>query len=387
MSEILHIKKFGPIEDVKLEFKKVNILIGDQGTGKSTIVKLISAIKSNFFKDIFDVPDDAEDRPTKVFLKHLENFGIEKLVKIDSEISFVSNDFAFKFSNKKVILIKVPEYLFALSLGFNINYIPAERIMIPSLTDALFGLMQEKVLLPKLFLRFGIKFQSSRREQPDFFYREILQVDYSHINGLDYVVLKDGNKIFLTDASSGMQGAIPLLVVLDSVYSQNYLSRDFDNKVYLNKNLFMLILEEPELNLFPETQRKLLGYIIAGNFIEEKSGTSIKNNIDNRLYKNNLYITTHSPYILTSLNNLMYAYEVGQKHSEEVNKIIEKKYWLNPEDVSAYMLLPNGTCENILDKDEEGSVLIDAGKIDEISRQLNSDFDKLIDLEMVNTNE
>jgi hypothetical protein len=95
--------------------------------------------------------------------------------------------------------------------------------------------------------------------------------------------------------------------------------------------------------------------------------------------KNQLVITTHSPYILTSLNNLMYAYEVGQKELEAVNKIIDNKYWINPDDVSAYMLLTDGTCEDILDREEN---IIQAEKIDSVSRQINHEFDLIQNIKL-----
>jgi hypothetical protein len=386
MVEKLTIKNFGPIKDVTLELRAINILIGDQGTGKSTIVKLISAIKSNFFRDIFDVPDNTEDRSTKVFLKHLENFGIEKLVRRDTKINFESNDFLFSFSGEKITNFEASSYLTdEQKISFNFTYIPAERVMIPALADALFGLMQEKVVLPHLFLRFGNKFQSSRKEKPDFSYLEILQVDYSHINGIDYVLLKDGSKIFLTDASSGMQGAIPLLVVLDSINSYNYAGArqkitagGMVARPMREDPLTLLIVEEPELNLFPETQNKLLKYALSNNLITDNEGTPIMTDKNKNCYKNSLFITTHSPYIITSLNNMMYSYEVGQKHAEEVDKIIEKKYWLNPEDVSAYMLFKDGF-EDIIDR-QEGMIQVE--RIDEVSRKLNSDFDLLQNIEL-----
>ena len=42
MEERLIINDFGPIKYIDLPIKRVNILIGDQGTGKSTVAKLIS---------------------------------------------------------------------------------------------------------------------------------------------------------------------------------------------------------------------------------------------------------------------------------------------------------------------------------------------------------
>jgi len=94
-----------------------------------------------------------------------------------------------------------------------------------------------------------------------------------------------------------------------------------------------------------------------------------------------MLLTTHSPYILTSLNNLMYAYQIGKDNVSKVERIVERRYWVNPEDVSAYMLLPNGTCESIIDS--EG--LIKAEKIDSVSAILNEDFNAIMDIEINDT--
>ena len=131
-----------------------------------------------------------------------------------------------------------------------------------------------------------------------------------------------------------------------------------------------LIIEEPELNLFPETQYELVSHLSQN--IASRTGTG------QMYYSNHLLLTTHSPYILTSLNNLMYAYQVGQEHVEEVNKIIDKKYWVNPDDVSAYRLMTDGTAKNIVDEELKQ---IDAGELDEISRSINAIWDKISDIE------
>src|SRR5206468_2795204 len=101
-------------------------------------------------------------------------------------------------------------------------------------------------------------------------------------------------------------------------------------------------------------------------------------------FKHQLILTTHSPYILTSLNNLMYAYQVGQEHAEEVNKIIDKKYWVNPQDVSAYRLMADGTAKNIVD-DEFNQ--IDAVEFDEVSREINRIWDRISDIRFSSVNE
>ena len=96
-----------------------------------------------------------------------------------------------------------------------------------------------------------------------------------------------------------------------------------------------IIVEEPELNLFPTAQNSLVQYLV------EKSTA----------FNNQILLTTHSPYILASVNNLIYGYKVGQTSKEDVDQILPQKYWLNPDEVSAYRLLSDGTSKDIIDKD------------------------------------
>ena len=130
----------------------------------------------------------------------------------------------------------------------------------------------------------------------------------------------------------------------------------------MKKKKKTFIVEEPELNLFPSIQKELVNYL----------AKEAKN------FGNTILLTTHSPYILTSLNNLMFAYQTGQSNGEDIDKIIDKKYWVNPADVSAYMMFPNGECKSIIDR--EG--LIKTEKIDNISQILNKEFNEMFDIEL-----
>ena len=82
----------------------------------------------------------------------------------------------------------------------------------------------------------------------------------------------------------------------------------------------------------------------------------------------------------------MYAYEIGQRYNNEVSEVIKKEYWVNPEDVTAYRLLNNGTCKSIMSKSEDGT-LIRAEEIDEISKKINKEFNELINIEIKYTSE
>ncbi len=385
MSETLTIKNFGPVKDMSFEFKKINIFIGDQGTGKSTVAKIIFAIKNCLFRELFDLPEiDNLDKQTQQFYGHLDLAGIKTFLKKESLLTYKSPDCHFELKNNKVSVTK--NISNAELMYFNSNYIVAERNMVHVLADSLYALLEVKADLPKLFLRFGSKYQTSRKSKIEFNYSNILRVKFTHKNNKDYILLPDGNEINLSDASSGIQGCVALLTVTDAIMSE---VSGISLQYLLDKNLRLLVIEEPELNCFPETQDKLIKHLIENNrylniepFVSENSNPEnptidfIEHYEDD--LKNQLIITTHSPYILTSFNNLMYAYEIGQKEPGEVNKIINKKYWVNSDDVSAYILLPNGTCEDIFDREEN---LIKAEKIDGVSRILNEQFEGLSNIE------
>lgn len=370
MKEKLVIKNFGPIKSVELELGRFNVLIGEQGTGKSTVAKLLTVLRSTFFIDLFNVTDDETiNRETQLFFEHLKLVEIQNYFYDNTEIQYLCELYSLELKNKMVIIKKRREPLLEESLYNNLNYIPAERILVTTLANSLFALIETGTSLPKLFLRFGDKFQKARKEQTSFDYTNILGIKYIYKDNKDIIILPSGKEIPTQDASSGIQGSVSLLTVFNSITGHGRIKHShFQNS---DKLVGYLIIEEPELSCFPETQHKLLKHISKEIAIKEDFGKDY--------YKYRLLITTHSPYILTSLNNMMYAYKIGQLYNDEADKIIEKKYWINPDDVSVYMMLPNGECEDIFDR-EEG--MIKAEKIDEVSRKLNSQFDLLQDIEL-----
>jgi AAA ATPase domain len=360
---------------VDLDLRKVNVLIGDQGTGKSIVAKILIAVKNCIFLDIFDLPENKLiDREAQLFIEYLRLVGVSNFLQKETFISYTNSvGYFIEFKNNTVKIKHLRESSSLSDLKvFGFNYIPAERNMVSVLADSLYALLEVKAELPTLFLRFGNKYQAARKSKEKFDYNKILGISFIHKNGRDYVLIPNGNEINLSDSSSGIQGGIALLSVFDFVVSGNKIvNKDFSD-------LHLLVIEEPELNCFPETQNKLINYIIENNKIQLENGISINNETD--FMKNQLVFTTHSPYILTSLNNLIYAHEVGKQYADEAEKVIERKYWLNPNDVSAYELKTDGTCEDIFDREES---LIKAEKI----TALNQDFNKLINIEIGLVNE
>ncbi|MEP6583296.1 MAG: AAA family ATPase [Ginsengibacter sp.] len=374
MSEILTIKNFGPIKDVTLEFRKVNILIGDQGTGKSTVAKLLSVIKGVSHLSDMDLRvagkiAKAEERAEyffNYFKDLLETYGIINYLKPDSFIEFSDSFNYLKYENKN-ILVKRNSVEVKDKHSSVIAYIPAYREAAVLLKDSLNAIAAIGTPLPKIFYFFGQNVINAKKAKSLYNYNDVLNVSYKYVGDNDIIVMKNGNEIPIEEASSAINSGIPLLLVFDNAVESNHPS---DSRISHHLNCPYIIIEEPELNCFPTTQKKLMEYFIS------KIKYVTKVDFD---YYCRLIITTHSPYILASLNNLMYAYKVGQEHNEETNNIIEKKYWINPDDVSAYILLQDGTYEDILDREEN---LIKAEKIDSVSNEINENFSTLINIEM-----
>ena len=309
MKEKLIIKNFGPIKSVELELSKLNVFIGDQGTGKSTIAKLLIAINNTFFREIFDLPYDSVAFPNreKLFIEHLKLVGIRNYLSQETRILYFDNcdnnnssNFIFDFLNQELKVEYAPHYDIAKeSLKYDSTYIPSERNLAITLADSLYALIQIKAPLPDLFLKFGNIFLTARKQKENFDYQKIIGVDYFHKDGRDFIRLPSGKDIPINDASTGIQGTITLLTVFDYVI-----------KTSLKKEL--LVIEEPELNCFPHTQYKLMKHFIENNF----------NILSNQNHSNQLLITTHSPYMLTSLNNLIYAYKIGKMDKEKHKELM-----------------------------------------------------------------
>jgi len=199
---------------------------------------------------------------------------------------------------------------------------------------------------------------------------------YSDSNDNDLITHDDGVKLKLQSASSGLQSIIPLLALFEynviglygksrpmSVKDRDALigkynemlkrrieaeesidSKDLEEllDLILSKNYInsKIIIEEPEQNLFPSTQKELIYYLL--KLLNFDRGDSVT-------------ITTHSPYILYALNNCMMGYLVdAQLQGEEKNEYFANVFpsqqaWVNPKLVSVWEI-EDGKLRNIQDK-------------------------------------
>lgn len=380
--EKLIVKNFGPIKEAEIDLTKYVVFIGDTSTGKSVLAKLITIFRDSFLllslTDSFKI--DVRDQLKRYNINFDTDIAVIKYCDgnevlcelVDNEVFLV--DVENKRNNLNNVKNKLDdltkESVFSQFLDFdketffkfsinhflknrNSTYVPAERILFSLVGNSLSGLLANNVALPECYKDFAAKYEVARDEIREAKY-ESFALNYTYDKGIDEVYVNNA-KILLSEASSGIQSLIPLLLVLDYEMKINDVSFNY------NKGI---IIEEPELNLFPIRQKKMIDHVI-----------SKMNSI-----KHKVVITTHSPYILSSLDTLMLAKNTFNEHpnlKKEINSIVSEDKWIDYDDISVYEVRNDGKVYSI--KNEEFRS-IDTNAIDGVSDIISEEFDKLTEL-------
>jgi predicted ATPase len=162
--------------------------------------------------------------------------------------------------------------------------------------------------------------------------------------------------VLLKNASSGQQEAIRILQDLFLLIAE--------------ERTEMRVFEEPEANLFPIAQKEMIELMaLMLNVVPDSS----------------IIITTHSPYILSVINNLLFAGQVAAKSPDKkaaVKQLIHENFWLQPEDVNAYSLGNSYDSDKNYFEDifNEETSTIDQNYLDAVSEMLGEEFYQLIDI-------
>lgn len=332
MERKLIIRNFGAIASADIVLKDFNIFIGEQGAGKSTVAKLLTIFEN------YTIKTPAGDLNN--LMSKFAEFNIASYFNPDSFICYDSDEgnITYKegnFSSETQLN----------STNHNL-YIPAERFFISTFSRSIATLVLAKAPIPQTLLEFASLYEKAKNQFTDYkipIFNMIFQANETS----EKLVLGNYDKIIpFKDASSGMQSVIPLLMVIDYIADQ-----------YPNDHF---VIEEPELNLFPKTQVDLLHYMV------------------NKCRR--LTITTHSPYLLSALNNMIEANNVFKLHpgkEKEITALVPKNDFVDFDKVSAYKI-ENGNVISILDDEYK---MIVADQIDAISDKEGRIFSSLLDLE------
>lgn len=123
-----------------------------------------------------------------------------------------------------------------------------------------------------------------------------------------------------------------------------------------NSSLFMIV-EEPEQNLYPTSQIKILEELIK---------------ITNSERSNKVVITTHSPFVISAVNNYIYAAHT----KKDVSSVMPELFKIDFNLLNAYFL-SDGKIRSLKSFEPD---MIDTEKFDSCASELNSIYDRLYDI-------
>jgi hypothetical protein len=349
MSSII-IRNFGAIKEHSspIEIKKVTFFIGNQGSGKSTVAKLIATfmwiekalVRGDYNKKWFK-------RKNKFKNTFLPYHRIENYLKENTFIQYEGEAYVITYKNEFLEIEEKKDNNYS-SLP-QIMYVPSERNFIAYVKKP-----KDLKLSSDALIEFLTEFDNSKEIVKNLLLpiNDVI-LDYDKLN--DTLNLKGKDyKIKLTEASSGFQSFAPIYMV--SCYLAKSVKKKSEVKVGMtgeeisrfrkeieqlftdeqkriaisvlskkfNKTSFINIVEEPEQNLFPTSQRDMLYSLLK---------------INNEIPANKLIITTHSPYLV---NYISVAVEAGnirnETNKEQIGKIIPLSALVKSEDLAIYEL-------------------------------------------------
>lgn len=436
------IEDFGPLSHVELQFdNQLHVIIGPQASGKSTIAKVVYFCRkirdylADYARQVVSNRNSQEEFYINFFkflrkpfmgyfgtTKHMHPFHIKYYYDVDSEkyveISLDRDHFAmFKFSSplKKDIMALIRDAVhvmakvsdnFADAYFQEVNfyesfkrqtnkifvddekliYIPAGRNLlatIPDLIQANFGSSPQMLqsvdisqidLITQEFIQYIRQMRNAFGSKLDEITINYLKTEKGQIRNRDvelacdliknilkaeYIFDKEGEKLFYDNKNwvklmFGSSGQQEVLWALNIIFLA----------ILKNEKTF-LVFEEPESHIFPDAQ-VLIAQLVALMINSCQSS---------------VFLTTHSPYMLTAFNLLIYS---GKIENNNITTIVERQYRLRENSVAAY-LIPSSKAElqNLI---SEKRHLINALEIDHISDAINEKMDSLLQLAIKSEN-
>ena len=337
----LVIRNLGPLKEADIELKRINVIIGPQSSGKSCVLK--TACYCTWVEKRIELTQTAEFfAKDNNFLNELERFHkLKGYIKDDTFISYESDYMMFSYDNATQTFLfnwKDNRWNYRRS---KVTYIPAERNLVAAIPNW-FEVKFANDNIRDFMADWETARQSTTHNLPVLNLGVLYHYDANTKS--DKVQTADGVTLDFTNTSSGLQSLIPMFVHLNylstvqvgksdnsSVTSNkekndltklvfDYFSPLFGEKIvedigekrsfvleingevyslqrsdikkmediisqYITTDHCDIFLEEPEANLFPPTQSSVVEWLLAMTTGEQS---------------NNLFVATHSPYILNS---------------------------------------------------------------------------------------
>lgn len=384
----LIIRNVGPVRQADLSLKRVNMIIGPQSSGKSTVLK-VAAFCSWMERQIQLTQNPQRFCDYDTFVNNLVNFNkLQGYLGSDSWISYENDSIAFTFSVAErrcsFRWIESQRWHYRRS---KIAYIPSDRNLVATISN------WYQISMPNdLMLNFMKEWEFARKAFAGGIKILDLPVEYRYNadSQSDSVLLETGRELDLTLASSGVRSLTPMFILLH-YFTNEYFGKSVTSvehemltarlaevvarecsgmsseqqrlvvEYFMQAQYADLYIEEPEAHIFPSTQLQLV-YTLAEML--------------NSPRRHSCFISTHSPYILTAFNNLLYAAEIAgcePHNAAKVAEIIPTCRQISANEVAAFEI-SNGTVKSIIDEEYQ---LISADAIDNASQRIAEDFDRI----------
>lgn len=377
MASIL-IKNVGPLIDTgQIDLGRFNVVIGKQSTGKSTFMKILCFCQ--WLEKKIMTGNDKEliynfthySRFQKV-LSQFHRFP-KNYVSSQSVIFYQGEAITIYFDGSKNVKIYRKGEFEKVRHNTKLSFIPSERNLVSAIknVDRAYKANDIDVLFNHIFEWGEVRDHYTEEYPVDLSIVGDMDYYYDNKRGADTIRLKDNrHKISPFYVSSGVQSVLPIIVMIDYFtdpifsdgvdVSKNEVMEWFRRlaesakdespnfaavadkvyKIYKYQNT-RLFIEEPEQNLFPESQQALINHIAARiNHATELTGK-----------QSSVVLTTHSPYVITAFNVLLKAAQAEKKDAEKAYKIVPKDAIIPFEDMRAYYITNKGTFLNIMDKE------------------------------------
>lgn len=372
MSQI-KIKNFGPIKagypenDGWMDIKKVTVFIGNQGSGKSSVAKLISTMKwiekvlvRGDYK-IEEFTNNSRFRKLYCGYHGIDDYFFDINQKDIAEIGYRGDAYTLNYQNGQ---LKIEETKPSRSYGLpQTMYVPAERNFISTISDLKLIKISSDALS-----EFLSEYNDAKKDIKKGLKLPINETEIEYDKSIDMIYIKGADyRVSLSRASSGFQSFVPLYLVswylskqvkkqsentqnmsseelsrfkrgIETIWADDSLTEEQRRAALsvlssrFNKTAFINIVEEPEQNLFPSSQRYMLNCLLAFNNM--KAG-------------NELILTTHSPYIINFLSIAIQgdylkgkigSHTEGVKLLKRLDKVVPIKSVVNATDVVVYQL-------------------------------------------------
>lgn len=355
MAESIEIHNFGPIKEVIIpELKQVNVLVGALGSGKSIIMKVIAMFQWLYRMQCIHSHFKYSG------LKHihsrlrigdvLRRRGLDTFLQPSTLIIYRNSGYELVLSEGRMNFSElVPQE----ELSFEkVAYVSDKRIAISDMDESRLSVNQGLFYLKDTFYNYKQALDSISSTEIPYLG---LKLEKKKEDNVNRVVVSptdsDEYSLALVDASSSTQSSVPLHIIAtyfgkhyNLVQSLNYtlfnylaginkaalFNPDNNLEAFPNRKI-NLFVEEPELNLFPEKQKRLLEYLI-----------SMCNHPKPIPVGMNLTFATNSPHLLSTLNVLMLAKRAFDKDKARTQTIVPQDCMLDAGKVAAWEMSGGG---------------------------------------------